>query len=242
MRRGLVEAFRIGSWGPLCGVSLLAATTGCRLHETRHVTVLDQNAIRLAERPLPARVEARSDSNGVLARVEPDPRCAVLFQDHALVREHIVGERGQGAAITGGALIGTGLLFVLVPSNPDASGFPPQLLGLTFMLAGTITAMAQPGGTDETHVAMRVGPLYQVLDPCLQPSLAPRSVALWLPGGTLVAAARSPTGLWRARVPDVVWARFGDRILADVIVDGVAVRRVLVTRPPAPAGQAPNSQ
>jgi len=218
MRRGLAKVALVA----------LLALTGCRGHESRYVTVLDRDVVRLAERPLPPSVRARSGSTGVLIRVEPPSRCAALLQDHTKVRERVVDEPGKGAAITGLALMGTGLLMVAVP--PERGGGYPAV-GLTLLLAGTVTAMAQPGSSEVTRAFVLVGPPYETLDTCSAPPDVPESVALWLPGGRLVPAEPSPTGLWRARVPDAIWQRYGRRILADVVVDGVGVRRVLLIAP-----------
>lgn len=220
-------------------VVLLAAAglllfSGCASRVSKTVTVLGQREVDAGMWLVPeldrTALDVRQDGRGLLARAAYESRCWRMVRNETLVEEHrVTTERGEAAGVAltvAGALLVAGAL----DDTPAEGAGPMVLLGLGLTASGVVVLATAADSSEEKKRVSYLGlPRPLGLTSCSTGRI-PARLELRLPDGTVLSADRNPTGLWRVPIDDAVWEKYGERIEADVLVDRVPVRRLVLTR------------
>lgn len=226
-------------------VLLGALVLGCSSYETRTRTLVDQRIYAADERFLfqRPRADLRADEGGALIRAEHEGFCQRSLVQESVVEDRVVRKYGAHTAgvvllASGGGLFAIGALDRMLESedeNRDAAvDLSGQFIfwGLVIGMTGLVT-MGASADSEDTRRERLVTPVHEPSAArCSGVVRPPERVDVALPDGTLIRGTRSGTGLWRIPIDELVWQRFGERLDVDILVDGVATRRAVLTRRP----------
>lgn len=226
------------SVAPLCLVFVSACA---HVQETHTRQILSEESVRLAETPRPdlSRAVVRGTLSGRELRlsVSAEARCIVEFGDRVTARERV--RRVPSATTLAGeaVLAGVGLSAgaALRRSSPDDEVKGRDVVGVIALAAGLGAAVAlgidASRHSDRQTVATTTVPDGEArVAPCRGRGARPTRVELATPGGRRFVARLDGFGRGRLSLPDDVWS--DDQVDFDVWVDGVLVRRLLLTRSP----------